>query len=343
MKNMKKTVDLVVPEKCYSMVDCWEAIMTMILIHFDKEPSVIYSGLDFYYETSKEEQESKSLENIFYNTFSLTDLTIVKQTLQFYEMYFSLAIQVEKSETVDEMYNSIKQELQDNKPVVVFVDTILCKFNRMYQKFSYSHAIIISGVDDGECLVLDPTQNLEPLKIGIEEVFACSTALLTFNNKDKYTVDGKELLKQTFERNNTRSATRKTTRIENIKNLFDAISNNVEIVSQSFDNKEESLNTMFAWLFKNTSINIKNYTLFVQKNYSNAADIVSVLLKECQEKWMILGKIFMRMYYSSKKLRDEQFKKISLLFDDIYNLEQKIMKELIILFNLNSSESGEII
>ncbi|PQZ96919.1 hypothetical protein CQ043_31115, partial [Paenibacillus sp. MYb63] len=93
----------------------------------------------------------------------------------------------------------------------------------------------------------------------------------------------------------------------------------------------------------NTSINIKNYTLFVQKNYSNAADIVSVLLQECQGKWMILGKTFMRMYYSSKKLRDEQFKKISLLFDDIYNLEQKIMKELIILFNLNSNESGEII
>ncbi|PEF55821.1 hypothetical protein CON32_23540 [Bacillus cereus] len=332
---MNKKIDLVVPDECLSMIDCWEAIVTILFVNFNKDRDSICVSSDFYYDNLEPINRELTLEEIFRKTMFLYNKEVIEESLWFYEYFYSIKLEIVNKESIVEMKTVIQEELHDNNPVIIFVDTYHCNFNKMYQKYHYFHAFIISGIDGNKLIVTDPTQHMENLEVDIDDVHLCTENLLKIRklNDDKIW-DPEYLIKYNFVKSNFRSTNTQTARIKNIEAFFKDIMKSKSEIFRSFERSEESLSILFTWLLKNIALNIKKSSIFIEKAYSQEALHLLSMLKDSHNSWMLAGRIFMKMYYANERIRGELFDKFCDLANDIITLEKVIIKEFISLLNL---------
>ncbi|MED3798668.1 hypothetical protein P4604_14915 [Lysinibacillus capsici] len=325
---MKKKIDLVIPDESLSTIDCWESIATIVFDYLNKDLSTFYTAADFYYDNMASINQELTLDDIFQKTIVLNNKEFIEEYLWYYEHFHSLKLEVVDKKSIAEMKKVIEEELYNNNPIIVFVDSYYCKFNKMYLKYHIPHAFLTSGINKDKLIITDPTQHIEPLEVEIDDIYLCTEKLVKIrdlsNNK---TWEPIPMIKYNFIRTNFRSTDSQNARLKNIESFFEDIMKSKSQIFRSFDNSEESLSILFTWRLKNMALHIKKFTVLIEKTYTRDVLHLLPMLKDSYNSWLLAGRSFMKMYYANERQREEMFRKFCNILNNIITLERAILKE----------------
>lgn len=324
-----KKIEMIVPDHCYTMIDCWDAIMIMLLTFYNKETDVVFAGSDFYYDFPDECNNEMTLSDIFNRSIGLYNFEMLLEKIQFYEDHIGLKLKIMEINTINIFREEIESEILSNRPVVIFLDTYKCKFNKMYQMFEFFHGAIICGIEDNQLLIQDPTQHLNLIKVDIEDVYRCMVSLVKLDSKNlKDEIDTISIFEYSFFKVNFDCTYRKGTKLESIHRFVNDLINNKNEVFQSMERSEESLSIMISWLFKNMALRYKYLPVFLKSHYEpQKIESFLAILGELHDKWRSSGRLFMKMYFFPMQSREEAFNKLDKLMNEILIKENELFNE----------------
>lgn len=130
-------------------LNCREDIFFTVAAHYKREYQLAFSeAFNFKYTPAEPGQSECMGARISTGNDNLQDLL---------EMYCGFKIFTLKADTVDEIYKTIREQLQLGYPTAISINTYWCPWSRSYQKVNFGHTCLAIDIDsENKITCLDP-------------------------------------------------------------------------------------------------------------------------------------------------------------------------------------------
>ena len=240
-----------------------------------------------------------------------------------YIEYQGVGISRKKAESYNELFTIICNELNHEKPIVVYINTYYCPWNEIYNQYEFNHYCTIIGYDNEKevfyCIDSYLTDkivelNYKDLKLGYKDY-------ITFEEKEKKIISKVEILSDIIE-----GALEKQgglTMIDRIKKFGDDLVHQIPILYEEIDmyNNAKYANVLVELAFLSWAREKINKII---GEWIKEPDIEEKLIRDI-DLWEQLRSVVYRQILIREKNYSEEIRgKI----EEIANSEEYIIKEL---------------
>ena len=256
------------------------------------------------------------------------------------EMHYGLKIITVKAKTVEEILDTIKEQLQLGYPTAISINTYWCPWSRNYQKHSFGHTCLALDIDvDNNIICIDPVSGLNHFQLPYADFEKGYAFYSTFHFKEfSGAFDYKSILAGSVEK----------IRQSNIFNNMENFVNDFK-TRFSFENEfREARSDIWGALLYRNLIYVSGsrflYSQFINhinKNIQNPGlDNIDNDLQNIYSKWKVSISWFLKGVYTnySPVIHNKTLK----IFEDILREERSVFNKLLYaLDNMDSVQNKE--
>lgn len=306
--------------------DCLENLVLAVAKLWKKDYQLMSADVwDFSYKTSEQDNMLSLGQSVSNNAISNYD-NLAK--------YHGISMKFVETSDYLEGLDVIKNELSNNRPVAIYMDTFWCNWYKvLYKKLHRPHYCLVIGIDTetNDLYIVDSQMANEETILPIKEFIHGFEAYITFSNEDVdiKNFDWKVLLQNSLKKNKN---------IENLVNIFEEMRKFAVDISSKLDLQNEIIGLekfpfkakIFQELFT-LGKRRKQYSrmlAYIGKLYDiKELDAFSSRMKLAGDRWSSIFGLLCKAYYMNNDIKI--INKIASKIEEAANDEENIADNLL--------------